>query len=81
LKTLDRSGVDKLISSVSCDRGRKVNPDLKLGICGEHGGDPESIHFSQEAGLDYVYCSPYRLPVARLVAAQVALGHPLPSGD
>lgn len=53
--------------------GRKSNPDLKLGICGEHGGDPESIEFFHEAGLDYVSCSPYRVPVARLAAAQAAL--------
>jgi pyruvate,orthophosphate dikinase len=55
-------------------KGRRVKPGLKLGICGEHGGDPASIHFCAEAGLDYVSCSPYRVPVARLAAAQAALG-------
>jgi pyruvate,orthophosphate dikinase len=50
-----------------------VKPDLKLGICGEHGGDPASIHFCGRAGLDYVSCSPYRVPIARLAAAQAAL--------
>ena len=53
--------------------GRKTRPDIKLGVCGEHGGDPSSIHFFEEVGLDYVSCSPYRVPVARLAAAQAAL--------
>jgi len=53
--------------------GRKTRPDLKLGICGEHGGDPASIHFFHTVGLDYVSASPYRIPVARLAAAQAAL--------
>jgi pyruvate,orthophosphate dikinase len=74
-ETIDRDGVGELVS-MACERGRDANPDLKLGICGEHGGDPESIHFFQEVGLDYVSCSPYRVPVARLAAAQAALGHP-----
>jgi pyruvate,orthophosphate dikinase len=51
-----------------------VRPDLKLGICGEHGGDPESVRFFDEVGLDYVSCSPYRVPIARLAAAQATLG-------
>jgi pyruvate,orthophosphate dikinase len=55
-------------------KGRATKPDLKLGICGEHGGDPSSIAFCAEVGLDYVSCSPYRVPVARLAAAQAALG-------
>ena len=54
-------------------KGRKVKKDLKCGICGEHGGDPESIYFCHELGLDYVSCSPFRVPVARLAAAQAAL--------
>ena len=55
-------------------RGRATRPDLKIGICGEHGGDPASVRFCQEVGLDYVSCSPYRVPIARLAAAQAALG-------
>lgn len=70
--SLDQSGVGELIS-MAAERGRKTNPDLKLGICGEHGGDPASIAFCQKAGLTYVSCSPYRVPVARLAAAQAAL--------
>jgi pyruvate,orthophosphate dikinase len=59
---------------IAAERGRKTKPGLKLGICGEHGGDPASIAFCEEVGLDYVSCSPYRVPVARLAAAQAALG-------
>ena len=55
------------------ERGRSTKPDLKIGVCGEHGGDPASIHFFEKTGLDYVSCSPYRVPVARLAAAQAAL--------
>ena len=58
---------------LAVERGRKTRPDIKLGVCGEHGGDPDSIHFFHQAGLDYVSCSPYRVPVARLAAAQAAL--------
>jgi pyruvate,orthophosphate dikinase len=58
---------------IAADRGRKTRPDLKLGICGEHGGDPASIAFCQKVGLNYVSCSPYRVPIARLAAAQAAL--------
>jgi pyruvate,orthophosphate dikinase len=70
--TLDQSGVGDLIK-IARDRGRATKPDLKLGICGEHGGDPASITFCEKAGLDYVSCSPYRVPIARLAAAQAAL--------
>jgi pyruvate,orthophosphate dikinase len=70
--TLDRDGVGDLIR-LAAERGRAQRGDLKLGICGEHGGDPASIDFCEEAGLDYVSCSPYRVPIARLAAAQAAL--------
>ena len=73
-ETIDVDGVGQLVS-MACERGREANPTLKLGICGEHGGDPESIRFFHEAGLDYVSCSPYRVPVARLAAAQTALNN------
>ncbi len=71
--TLDQEGVGELVR-IAVQRGRAVRPDLKLGICGEHGGDPDSIHFFHQAGLDYVSCSPYRVPIARLAAAQAELG-------
>jgi len=58
---------------MSAELGRQARPDIKLGICGEHGGDPSSIEFCAEVGLDYVSCSPFRVPVARLAAAQSAL--------
>lgn len=70
--TIDRDGVGELIK-IAAERGRKTRPDISIGICGEHGGDPESIMLCQEAGLNYVSCSPYRVPVARLAAAQAAL--------
>ncbi|MGI8897741.1 MAG: pyruvate, phosphate dikinase [Pyrinomonadaceae bacterium] len=70
---LDREGVGQLIR-LGSERGRSAKPDLKIGICGEHGGDPSSIAFCHEINLDYVSCSPFRLPVARLAAAQAALG-------
>ncbi len=70
--SLDKEGVGELIS-IAAERGRKTRKDIKLGICGEHGGDPASIHFCQSVGLDYVSCSPYRVPIARLAAAQAAL--------
>ncbi|WP_147164431.1 pyruvate, phosphate dikinase [Pararhodospirillum oryzae] len=70
--TLDADGVGELVR-LAAERGRATRPDLKLGICGEHGGDPDSIAFCQGAGLDYVSCSPYRVPIARLAAAQAAL--------
>ncbi|MBT3331501.1 MAG: pyruvate, phosphate dikinase, partial [Rhodospirillaceae bacterium] len=69
--TLDQDGVGELVE-LAAERGRKTRPDLKLGICGEHGGDPASIDFCQAIGLDYVSCSPYRVPIARLAAAQAA---------
>jgi pyruvate, orthophosphate dikinase len=71
-ETLDRSGVGELMR-IAIERGRSVKPDLKLGICGEHGGEPKSVAFCHELGLDYVSCSPYRVPLARLAAAQAAL--------
>ena len=70
--TIDTEGVGELVR-IAAQRGRAARPKLKLGICGEHGGDPESIAFCQEAGLDYVSCSPYRVPIARLAAAQAVL--------
>lgn len=77
-QTLDRGGVGRLIE-LARDGGRRTRPNLKLGICGEHGGDPASIRFCHEVGLDYVSASPYRVPIARLAAAQAALG--LREGD
>jgi pyruvate,orthophosphate dikinase len=70
--SVDRSGVGDLMR-MAVERGRKTNPALKLGICGEHGGDPDSVFFCHRLGLDYVSCSPYRIPIARLAAAQAAL--------
>jgi pyruvate, orthophosphate dikinase len=70
-QTLDRKGVGVFVS-MACEGGREAKPSLKLGVCGEHGGDPKSIAFFHEVGLDYVSCSPFRVPIARLVAAQVA---------
>ena len=66
------SGVGELVE-LAAERGRAARPDLKLGICGEHGGDPASVAFCERVGLDYVSCSPYRVPIARLAAAQAAL--------
>ena len=71
--SLDVDGVGELVE-IAAKRGRKTRPEIKLGICGEHGGDPASIHFCQKVGLSYVSCSPYRVPIARLAAAQAALG-------
>ncbi|HKH96136.1 MAG TPA: pyruvate, phosphate dikinase, partial [Beijerinckiaceae bacterium] len=71
--SIDREGVGELVR-IAVERGRKVRPNIKLGICGEHGGDPASVRFCGEVGLDYVSCSPYRVPIARLAAAQAALG-------
>jgi pyruvate,orthophosphate dikinase len=70
--SIDTEGVGAVVRT-GVQLGRKTRPDLKLGICGEHGGDPASIHFFEEVGLDYVSASPYRVPVARLAAAQAAL--------
>ena len=72
-QTLDRKGVGRLIQ-MAVEEGRKTRPDLEVGICGEHGGDPASIEFCHQVGLNYVSCSPFRVPVARLAAAQAALG-------
>ncbi|WP_416981922.1 pyruvate, phosphate dikinase [Streptomyces sp. T028] len=71
-ETLDRDGVGRLVR-LAVDEGRATRPDLKIGVCGEHGGDPESVHFFHTAGLDYVSCSPFRVPVARLEAGRAAL--------
>ncbi|MFD0393439.1 pyruvate, phosphate dikinase [Streptomyces nogalater] len=70
-ETIDKDGVGSLVRSAA-EAGRRTRPDLKLGVCGEHGGDPESVHFFHEAGLDYVSCSPFRIPVARLEAGRAA---------
>ena len=70
--SIDRNGVGELVQ-IAVERGRQSRPKIKLGICGEHGGDPDSIRFCHEVGLDYVSCSPFRVPVARLAAAQAAL--------
>ncbi|MDF2369447.1 MAG: pyruvate, phosphate dikinase [Rhizobiaceae bacterium] len=70
--TIDIDGVGELIR-MATDKGRETRPDIKLGICGEHGGDPQSIHFCEMIGLDYVSCSPFRVPIAKLAAAQAAL--------
>ena len=71
---LDQSGVGQLVEDAA-RRGRQTRPDLKLGICGEHGGDPSSVEFCHKIGLDYVSCSPYRVPIARLAAAQAAINN------
>jgi pyruvate,orthophosphate dikinase len=71
-QTIDATGVGQLVE-IAVQKGRATRPDLELGICGEHGGDPESIHFFEKVGLDYVSCSPFRVPVARLAAAQAVL--------
>ncbi|MFG1999674.1 pyruvate, phosphate dikinase [Spirillospora sp. NPDC048911] len=71
-ETLDRDGVGRLVK-IATEEGRETRPGLKLGICGEHGGDPESVHFCHEVGLDYVSCSPFRIPVARLEAGRAAI--------
>src|SRR5690606_22302451 len=71
-QVLDEEGVGYLIK-LAVERGRSVRPDIEVGICGEHGGDPKSIAFCHEAGLNYVSCSPFRVPVARLAAAHAAL--------
>jgi pyruvate,orthophosphate dikinase len=71
--SLDQDGVGELVK-IGVQRGRKTRAGLKMGICGEHGGDPASVAFCHQVGLDYVSCSPYRVPIARLAAAQAALG-------
>jgi pyruvate,orthophosphate dikinase len=72
-ETLDVPGVGELVR-IGAERGRSANHDLKVGICGEHGGDPDSVRFFHSIGLDYVSCSPYRVPIARVAAAQAAIG-------
>ena len=71
-ETIDQSGVGELVY-VGAERGRATKPSLKLGVCGEHGGDPDSIALFYDAGLDYVSCSPFRVPIARLAAAQAVI--------
>jgi pyruvate,orthophosphate dikinase len=71
-ETLDQSGVGDLMR-IAVERGRTTKPEIKLGICGEHGGEPKSVEFCHKLGLDYVSCSPYRVPLARLAAAQAVL--------
>ena len=71
-ESLDRDGIGRLVR-ISVEEGRATRPDLKIGVCGEHGGDPDSVHFFHEVGLDYVSCSPFRVPVARLEAGRAAL--------
>jgi len=70
--TIDQDGIGQLIQ-MGVEKGRSVKPDLKIGICGEHGGDPESVKFCHKAGLDYVSCSPFRVPIARLAAAHASI--------
>ncbi len=69
---LDQTGVGQLVE-MGTQKGRSVNPNLKVGICGEHGGEPSSVEFCHRTGMDYVSCSPFRVPIARLAAAQAAL--------
>jgi pyruvate,orthophosphate dikinase len=76
-ESLDIDGVGRLIS-IAVEEGRATRPDLHIGVCGEHGGDPRSIDFFHRAGLDYVSCSPFRVPIARLEAGRAALATPLP---
>ena len=71
-EVLDQTGVGQLVE-MACKKGRETRPNLKLGICGEHGGEPSSVEFCHRTGLDYVSCSPYRVPIARLAAAQANL--------
>jgi pyruvate,orthophosphate dikinase len=70
--SIDQTGVGQLMR-IAIEKGRQTRPDIKLGICGEHGGDPDSVKFCHKLGLNYVSCSPYRVPVARLAAAQAAI--------
>jgi pyruvate,orthophosphate dikinase len=72
-QSIDANGVGQLVT-MGTERGRAARKGLKVGICGEHGGDAESVRFFHRAGLDYVSCSPYRVPIARLAAAQEAIG-------
>jgi pyruvate,orthophosphate dikinase len=71
--TIDQDGVGALMR-IAVTKGRKTRKELEMGICGEHGGDPKSVRFCHDIGLDYVSCSPFRVPIAKLAAAQAALG-------
>jgi len=78
--SLDTEGVGELVR-MAVERGKKTRPDISLGICGEHGGDPFSIQFFDDVGLAYVSCSPFRVPIARLAAAQATLSKKLGAGQ
>ena len=71
-QVLDQEGIGQLVR-MGCEKGRSTRPDIKLGICGEHGGEPSSVEFCNSVGMDYVSCSPFRVPIARLAAAQANL--------
>ena len=71
--SIDQEGVGELIT-LGCQRARAANPGVALGVCGEHAGDPASVAFFEKNGIDYISCSPFRVPIARLAAAQAALG-------
>jgi pyruvate,orthophosphate dikinase len=73
-QTIDQSGVGMLIE-IAAQKGRQVRPNIKIGICGEQGGDPASVEFCYRQGMTYVSCSPYRVPIARVAAAQAAIRH------
>ncbi|MEP7023716.1 MAG: putative PEP-binding protein, partial [Actinomycetota bacterium] len=79
-ETLDAEGIGRLVK-IAVEEGRATRPDLKIGVCGEHGGDPESVHFFHSAGLDYVSCSPFRVPVARLEAGRAAIAETAGASD
>jgi pyruvate,orthophosphate dikinase len=71
-EALDQAGIGKLVK-IAVEGGKKTRPNIKLGICGEHGGEPSTVHFCHKTGLNYVSCSPFRVPIARLAAAQAAI--------
>ena len=79
-ESIDREGVGELVR-IAVEKGRSTRPDLHCGVCGEHGGDPESVHFFEEVGLDYVSCSPFRVPVARLEAGRAIVVRQAVSSD
>ena len=74
-KKIDQKGVGKLVE-MAIDLGRKTRPNIELGICGEHGGEPSSVEYCHRVGLTYVSCSPFRVPIARLAASQAAIKYP-----
>ena len=74
VQVLDQKGVGQLVK-MAVEKGKSIRPDIKLGICGEHGGEPSSVEFFHRAGLNYVSCSPFRVPIARIAAAQAALNN------